>query len=332
MQTKALLLTKADDEAPVNAEVTSVDLPALEDGQVLVDVTYSSLNYKDALVIKGLGGLAESYPHVPGIDMAGVVLDSRDAAFTPGDAVIQTGFFLGERSWGGYAGHAVTQAKHLVKMPAGMDAQKAMIIGTAGFTAMQAIMQMEHNGLNPENGPVMVLGATGGVGSVACAILANLGYEVHGTTGKADQHEWLKSLGVSQVVPRNEHEVEKPRALDRETYAGCVDTVGGHSLACVLPKMAYRGSVACLGLAGGSKLSTTVVPFLLRGVNILGIDSVQCPAELRPGIWARLVTDMPQAMYQAVESTATLQELPTLADSILAGKIKGRTLVDVRAN
>ena len=329
MKTKALLLTKVNDEAAVDVSLTTVDLPAVDDGQVLVAVDYSSLNYKDALVIKGLGGLAKTYPHVPGIDMAGTVLESRDDAFKPGDAVVQTGFFLGERYWGGYAQHCVTQGKYLVKMPSGMDAKMAMTIGTAGFTAMQSVMQMEHNGLKPDNGPVMVLGATGGVGSVACAILANLGYEVHGTTGKSDQHEWLKSLGVAQVVPRDEHEVEKPRALDREIYAGCVDTVGGHSLACILPKIAYRGSVACLGLAGGNKLNTTVVPFLLRGVNILGIDSVQCPADQRPGIWGRLVRDMPQAMYQAVESTVGLDALPDLADSILAGQVKGRTLVDL---
>ena len=324
---KALLVTKEGED--VRAEVTQVELPTLGRGQVLVQVAYSDFNYKDGLVIKGLGGLVRDYPHVPGIDLAGEVVESRDERFKPGDIVLQTGFFLGERRWGGYAERAVVHADHLIAMPQGLDQRTSMIIGTAGFTAMQAIQQMEHNGLTPESGPVMVLGATGGVGSVACALLAARGYEVHGTTGKADQHEWLKSLGVSVVVPRDEHEVEKPKPLDRETYAGCVDTVGGHSLACVLPKMAYRGSVACLGLAGGNKLNTTVVPFLLRGVNILGIDSVQCPRELREGIWADIAKTAPASMYEAVEREVGLEHLPALADEILAGKVKGRVLVKI---
>ena len=324
---KALLLTKADQESEVRSSITQVELSELAPGEVLVAVDYSSLNYKDALVMRGMGKLVKTYPHVPGIDLAGTVVESRDGRFTIGEKVLQTGFFLGERFWGGYAELCNCRGEHLVKIPAELSCKDAMVMGTAGFTAMQAIMQMEHNGLAPGQGPVMVLGATGGVGSISCALLAARGYDVHGSTGKVDQHEWLRSLGVQEVVERKKHEVEHPRLLDKAMYAGCIDCVGGQSLACVLPKMLYRSSVACLGNAGGNVLNTTVLPFLLRGINILGIDSVQCPRGLRDEIWNRLAQDLPVSAYGALGTVVGLEKLEMLAEAILDGGVRGRILV-----
>lgn len=313
------------------ASVQNMDENQLPDGDVTIDVSYSSFNYKDGLVTLGLGGLTKEFPHVPGIDLAGKVSASESSNFVVGDEVILTGWRCGEIHWGGYAEKARVKSDWLVKKPNGLSLLNAMAAGTAGFTAMQGIIALEDHGLKTGGKPVLVLGATGGVGSVACAILANLGHEVTAVTGKPDQIDYLRSLGVHDIIARDEHEVEKPRALDRETYAGVIDAAGGHSLACALPKIAYGGSVASIGLAAGNKLNTTVVPFLLRGVNILGIDSVMAPISLRKRVWDRLATDMPQNHWDSITEVVGLDAIPDLAKQVLKGAVTGRKIVDPSA-
>ena len=310
------------------ASVQELEEGQLPEGDVTLDVTYSSFNYKDGLVVQGLGSLTKEFPHVPGIDMAGTVRASDNPAFAVGDEVILTGWRVGEIHWGGYAQRARVKGDWLVKKPASLSAKDAMAAGTAGFTAMQGLVALEDHGLKPGDKPVLVLGATGGVGSVACALLANLGYEVTAVTGKADQIDYLKGLGVSQVLMRAEHEVERPRPLDREAYAGVIDAAGGASLACALPKVAYAGSVAAIGLAAGNQLNTTVIPFLLRGVNLLGIDSVMAPKELRARVWNRLASDMPAGHWDAIAEVVGLDAVPDLAKAVLKGAVKGRKIVD----
>lgn len=332
---KGLLVEKHDqgegEKPKFTATVQELTEDQLPQGDVTLDVAYSSFNYKDGLVTLGLGGLTKDFPHVPGIDMAGTVTASDSDEFAVGDEVILTGWRVGEIHWGGYAQRARVQSDWLVKKPDGLSLQDAMAAGTAGFTAMQGIVALEDHGLKPGGKPVLVLGATGGVGSVACAILANLGYDVTAVTGKADQTAYLKGLGVTEVLMRADHEVEKPRPLDRESYAGVIDAAGGHSLACALPKVAYGGSVAAIGLAAGNQLNTTVIPFLLRGVNILGIDSVMAPKELRARVWARLATDMPASHWESIAEVVALDAVPGLAKDVLKGAVKGRKIVDPNA-
>ena len=332
---KGLLVEKFDQgegERPTfSSTVQDLDDAQLPDGDVVLDVAYSSFNYKDGLVTLGLGGLTKQFPHVPGIDMAGTVRSSTSCDYAVGDEVILTGWRCGEIHWGGYAQRARVKSEWLVKKPQNLSFKDSMAAGTAGFTAMQGLIALEDKGLKPGDRPVLVLGATGGVGSVACALLTNLGYKVTAVTGKADQVAYLKSLGVQEVLTREEHEVEKPRALDRETYAGVIDAAGGHSLACALPKIAYGGSVAAIGLAAGNQLNTTVVPFLLRGVNILGIDSVMAPTELRNRIWQRLADHMPKDHWDAITEVVGLQAIPDLAKNVLKGAVTGRKIVDPNA-
>ena len=329
---KGLLVEKHDQgegaKPKFTATVTQLSEDQLPEGDVTIDVAYSSFNYKDGLVALGLGGLTRDFPHVPGIDMAGTVSASDSPDYAVGDEVLLTGWRCGEIHWGGYAQKARVKSEWLVKMPAGLSAKDAMAAGTAGFTAMQGIVALEDQGLEKGDKPVLVLGATGGVGSVAVAILANLGYKVAAVTGKEDQIDYLKGLGASEVIMRSDHEVEKPRALDRETYSGVIDAAGGQSLACALPKVAYGGSVAAIGLAAGNALNTTVVPFLLRGVNILGIDSVMAPKALRERVWARLATDMPKGHWDAIAEVVSLDAVPGLAKDVLKGAVKGRKIVD----
>ncbi len=332
---KGLLVEKHDQgegERPkFTASVQDLDEAQLPDGDVTIDVAYSSFNYKDGLVTLGLGGLTKQFPHVPGIDLAGTVTASTAADYAVGDEVILTGWRCGEIHWGGYAQRARVKSDWLVKKPQGLSLKDAMAAGTAGFTAMQGLLALEDQGLSPGDKPVLVLGATGGVGSVACALLANLGYKVTAVTGKADQVAYLKDLGAQEVLMRDEHEVEKPRPLDRETYAGVIDAAGGHSLACALPKVAYGGSVAAIGLAAGNQLHTTVVPFLLRGVNILGIDSVMAPKALRERVWHGLAAHMPADHWTAISHVVGLEAIPALAKDVLKGAVKGRKIVDPNA-
>jgi len=286
---------------------------------------------KDGLCIGPGGGLVRKYPHVPGIDLAGTVEASSDDRYKAGDKVVLTGWRVGEAHWGGYAQKANVRADWLVPLPEGLDTRAAMAVGTAGFTAMLAVMALEDHGLTPGNGPVLVTGASGGVGSVATAILANLGYEVAGVTGRPETAEYLKSLGATQIVAREDLAETVKRPLEAEVWAGCIDAVGGAMLARVLGQIKYGGSVAAVGLAGGMGLPATVIPFLLRGVNLLGIDSVMQPFDNRVRAWGRIASDLPMDKLEAMIRPAVLSDLPELGRDILKGQVRGRVVVDVNA-
>lgn len=325
----ALVVEKTEDGT--HAEVRSVSYDDLPAGDVTVSVDYSTVNYKDGLCIGPGGGLVRTYPHVPGIDFSGTVETSDDPRYDVGDAVILTGWRVGEARWGGYAQKARVKADYLVPLPDGLTTRQAMAVGTAGFTSMLAIMALEDHGLKPGQGPVLVTGAAGGVGSVATAILANLGYEVAAVTGRPETGNYLKELGAETILDRSELNETTKRPLEAEIWAGCVDAVGGAMLARVLGQIKYGGSVAAVGLAGGSSLPTTVIPFLLRGVNLLGIDSVMQPYENRKRAWDRIATDLPLAKLEAMVSSATLSDLPALGRDILKGNVKGRVVINVNA-
>ena len=325
------LVVEKDDEGKTSASVEEIDEARLPEGDVTVAVEYSTVNYKDGLCIGPGGGLVRTYPHVPGIDFAGTVEASSDERYKPGDKVVLTGWRVGEAWWGGYAQKARVKADWLVPLPDGLTTRQAMAVGTAGFTAMLAVMALEDHGLTPEKGEVLVTGAAGGVGSVATAILANLGYEVAAVTGRPETEEYLRGLGASRIVPREELNETVKRPLESETWAGCVDAVGGAMLARVLGQMKYGASVAAVGLAGGAGLPATVVPFLLRGVNLLGIDSVMRPYEDRVRAWGRIASDLPMDKLEAMVQPATLGDLPALGADILKGQVKGRVVVDVNA-
>lgn len=323
------LIVEKNDEGKTSAAVQEISDDRLPDGDVTVAVEYSTLNYKDGLCIGPGGGLVRTYPHVPGIDFAGTVEASDDARYAPGDKVVLTGWRVGEAHWGGYAEKARVKADWLVPLPQGLDTRAAMAVGTAGFTAMLAVMALEDHGLSPENGEVLVTGAAGGVGSVATAILANLGYAVAGVTGRPEQEEYLKGLGAARIVARDEINETVKRPLETETWAGCVDAVGGAMLARVLGQMTYGASVAAVGLAGGAALPATVIPFLLRGVNLLGIDSVMQPYDNRLRAWERIAADLPMEKLDAMIHPAGLSDLPELGAAILKGGVRGRVVVDV---
>ncbi|MBL3703328.1 acryloyl-CoA reductase [Sulfitobacter sp. BDSS02] len=327
----ALVVEKDDETGKTSAGVSQISLEDLPDGEVTVAVEYSTVNYKDGLCIGPGGGLVRRYPHVPGIDFAGTVEASDDDRYKPGDKVVLTGWRVGEAHWGGYAQKARVKADWLVPLPEGLDTKQAMAVGTAGFTAMLAVMALENHGLEPGHGPVLVTGAAGGVGSVATAILGNLGYEVAGVTGRPETADYLKSLGATQIVAREDINETVKRPLESEMWSGCVDAVGGAMLARVLGQMKYGASVSAVGLAGGAALPATVVPFLLRGVNLLGIDSVMQPYDNRLRAWSRIASDLPMDKLEAMIQPATLSDLPELGSDILAGKVKGRVVVDVNA-
>ncbi|MDP5346854.1 MAG: acryloyl-CoA reductase, partial [Paracoccaceae bacterium] len=287
------IVVEKNEEGKTSAAVQSLSLDQLPAGNVTVAVEYSTVNYKDGLCIGPGGGLVRNYPHVPGIDFAGTVETSSDARYTPGDKVVLTGWRVGEAHWGGYSQKARVRADWLVPLPQGLSTRQAMAVGTAGFTAMLAVMALEDHGLKPGHGEVLVTGAAGGVGSVAVAILAALGHEVAAVTGRPETEDYLRSLGATRIVPREELAETVKRPLESETWTGCVDAVGGAMLARVLGQMKYGASVAAVGLAGGASLPATVVPFLLRGVNLLGIDSVMQPYGNRLRAWERIARDLP---------------------------------------
>tara|TARA_B100000787_G_scaffold29564_1_gene19725 strand:+ start:185 stop:1171 length:987 start_codon:yes stop_codon:yes gene_type:complete len=307
-------------------EISYEDLPA---GDVTVAVEYSTVNYKDGLCTGPGGGLVRNYPHVPGIDLAGIVENSDDPRYKEGDAVVLTGWRVGEKYWGGYSQKARVKADYLVPLPKGLSTRQAMAIGTAGFTAMLAVIALEDHGLRPGQAPVLVTGAAGGVGSVATAILANLGHEVAAVTGRPEAADYLKELGATEIVARSDINETTKRPLEAEIWSGCVDAVGGDMLARVLGQMSYGASVAAVGLAGGAGLPTTVIPFLLRGVNLLGIDSVMQPFENRERAWARIANDLPMDKLEGMITSATLADLPGLGKDILKGQVRGRIVVDV---
>jgi len=320
------VLEEADGK--VSGSVQMLDESRLPEGDVTVDVAWSDLNYKDGMILKGLGRLVRTYPHVPGIDFAGTVAASSSPDFQRGDRVVLTGWRVGEVHWGGYAGRARVKSDWLVKLPDGLSERDAMILGTAGFTAMLCVQALIDHGVGPNGGPVLVTGGGGGVGGVAIALLAAHGYRVHAATGRAELAEYLKGLGAAEIVPREELAEVPKRPLLSERWAGAIDAVGGVTLAALLPQIAYCGAVASCGLAGGTELNTTVIPFLLRGVNLLGIDSVMCPVARRKAAWAALAEKMPRDALASLAEEATLEELPALADRILKGGVRGRVIVD----
>ncbi|QEX23813.1 alcohol dehydrogenase [Hypericibacter adhaerens] len=325
---KALLLEEKDGK--VSASIKSLEESALPQGDVTVAVELSTLNYKDGLVLGGLGRLVRNYPHVGGIDFVGTVEQSSHPAWKAGDKVMLNGWRVGEIHWGGYAEKARVKGDWLIALPQGLTPERAMAIGTAGYCAMLGIIGLEKEGLTPQKGDVLVTGAAGGVGSVAVAVLANLGYKVVASTGRAETHDYLKTLGAAEIIDRASIATPSGKPLDSERWAGCVDAVGGSTLATVLSTLKYGAGVAACGLAGGAKLETTVVPFLLRGVNLLGIDTVMCPMGRRKEAWARVARDLPGDKIDAMIQKATLADLPKLGAEILAGKVRGRVVVDVR--
>ena len=325
---KALVLAQEDGKTVSSIrELSDADLP---DGDVLLAVEYSSLNYKDGLAITGKGKIVRQWPLVPGIDLAGRVLESDSPDFAPGDKVVLTGWGVGENYWGGYSQHQRVQSKWLVPLPEGLDTRQAMAIGTAGLTAMLCVMTLEEAGVTPDKGTVLVTGASGGVGSVAVAILAGLGYTVAAVSGKAEAADYLRGLGASEILAREEM-AEPPRPLEGQRWAGAVDTVGSTMLARVLAETGYNGCVAACGLAGGADLPTTVMPFILRNVSLRGVDSVSTPLERRRQAWQRLVSDLPAGALGDIGHVAPLEELPELAAQITRGAIRGRVIIDPNA-
>ena len=324
---KALVVDNSS--GAVTATVQELDEASLPAGDVTVAVEYSTVNYKDGLVVCGLGGLVKKYPHVPGIDFAGTVIASENPAYAAGDRVVLTGWRVGEAHWGGLAQKARVRGDWLVPLPNGLSTREAMAVGTAGFTAMLALMTLEAHGLDPGAGEVLVTGAAGGVGSVATALLAARGYRVIASTGRPEAVDYLKGLGAAAVIDRSPFADPAKRPLESERWAACIDSVGGNTLARVLAQTKYHGSAAAVGLAGGSELHHSVVPFLLRGVSLLGIDSVMCPRERRIAAWHRLATALPRATLAALTTEATLADVPRLAGEILGGQVRGRVVVKV---
>jgi acrylyl-CoA reductase (NADPH) len=306
-------------------DMTDVELM---DGEVTVDVRYSTVNYKDGLAITGKGPVVRKFPMIPGIDLSGTVTESRTERFKPGDQVVLTGCGVGETHFGAYSRRARLKADWLVPLPAGMSAAQAMAIGTAGFTAMQCIIALERFGLVPSAGPVVVTGAAGGVGSVAVAILARLGWHVMASTGRMQEADYLKGLGAAEVIDRAE--LSQPaKPLAKERWIAGVDTVGSHTLANVLSMTKYGGAVAACGLAQGMDLPTSVAPFILRNVALLGVDSVGCPWSLRRMVWQRLSADLDLKKLDGMTTTVGFGDIPKVADDILAGQVRGRVVVDI---
>ncbi len=323
----ALVLEETDGKVTSSLQTLADDsLPA---GDVTIDVAYSTLNYKDGMILAGLGNLVKSYPHVPGIDLVGTVTECSSPEYKPGDQVILTGWRLGEIHWGGYATRARVQSGWLVRVPDGLTLRRAMALGTAGLTAMMAVMVLEEHGLE-QGGEVLVTGAAGGVGSVAVALLAALGHRVAASTGRAETHGYLRDLGAAAIIERSELETPPKGPLGSERWAGAIDNVGGSTLATVLGTLNRGGSCAAVGLAAGTRLETTVIPFLLRGVNLLGIDSSHCPMDRRRQAWRRLAAEMPMEKLDAMTSEAPLSRVADLGGKILQGQVRGRTVIDVQ--
>ena len=327
---KALVAEERDGAVATRfAELDSAELP---EGEVTIDVAYSSLNYKDGLALNGnTGRIMRRLPMVPGIDLAGTVAQSDSPEYAVGDKVVATGGGLGETTWGGFAAKARVKTACLVPAPPGLDLRQAMAIGTAGVTAMLSVIALEHAGVAPGEGEVIVTGAAGGVGGVAVALLSGLGYAVAAGTGRAELHEYLRGLGAATIVERAELAAPTERPLESARWAGAIDAVGGEMLAALLRQTRYGGAVAACGNAGGVTLKTTVLPFILRGVSLLGIDSVLADAETRREVWARLDRDLARDKLEAMTTLAPFADLPALAANILAGKVRGRTVIDIAA-
>jgi putative YhdH/YhfP family quinone oxidoreductase len=325
---RALVVDKAADGVSLNLEQWTPD--RLMAGEVTIRVEYSSVNYKDGLAVRADGRVVREYPLIPGVDLAGVVNESTDARYPPGAKVIAHGYDLGVAHHGGFAELARVPAGWIVPLPDGLTARQAMALGTAGFTAALSVEALERAGLKPGTGPVIVTGASGGVGSTAVDILAARGYEVAASTGSADSHEYLRALGASEIVDRAETSAESMRPLERARWAGAVDAVGGATLAYLLRTMMYGGSIAISGNAGGIAYASTVFPFILRAVNVLGIDSVVFPIARRIALWQRLATDLrPPHLDESITHEVTLDEAPGVLEAIVGGRVQGRTVVRV---
>ena len=326
MTYRALVVDKQGDAFSVAVrELSEADLPP---GDVTIRVHWSSINYKDGLALSPTGRVIRSYPMVPGVDLAGVVLESSDSRFAPGQEVVVTGYDVGVSHPGGFAELARVPGDWVMPLPPGLTLKEAMAIGTAGFTAALSLEALEHNGLRPENGTVIVTGATGGVGSTAVAMLAQAGYAVAASTGKASEHAYLRELGASEILSREEVSAESTRPLESERWAGAVDPVGGATTAYLIRTMKYGASIALSGLTGGNTITTTVYPFILRNVNLLGIDSVFTPMDRRQRTWQRLATDLkPRGLLDSIAVETDLDGVPAVCADILQGKVRGRTLV-----
>jgi len=327
---RAFVVNKTENEFTARVqELTLADLPP---GEVLIRVAYSGVNYKDALACIPDGKIVRSYPFVPGVDLSGVVVESHDARFHEGDEVIVTSYDLGVSHYGGFSEYARVKADWIVPLPQGLTLKEAMIFGTAGFEVALALHQLEKNGLTPQRGPMLVTGATGGVGSMAVSMLAKTGYTVAASTGKQSEHAYLQELGARNILSREEVSAESSRPLEKELWAGSVDSVGGTTLAYLIRTTKYGGSIASCGLTGGSTITTTAFPFILRGVNLLGIDSVYCPMELRRELWQRMASDLKPFTLASMSREVTLDELPQVTASLLKGGIRGRTVVRLAGN
>ena len=326
------LVLEQDEDRKVSNSIEVLSNDQLPEGDVTIAVKYSTLNYKDGMIINGLGRLVRDYPHVPGVDFCGVVEQSSSPDYKPGDEVILTGWRVGEIHWGGFATRARVKSEWLVPLPKGLTLEQSMAIGTAGLTAMLSVMTLEEHGLTPDReGEVLVTGAAGGVGSIAVAVLASLGYDVAAGTGRAEQHDYLKGLGAKSIISREEL-AEAPRGpLGSERWLSCIDNVGGEALGNILLSVAYWGTVASVGNAGGIEFKSNVLPFLLRGINLCGIDSNTCPKERRIAAWARLSKELPLAKLSEITEMAPLAQLPELAGQILKGQVRGRMVIDVNA-
>lgn len=327
MQTfDALVVNKQEEQFSVDVQKLTInDLP---EGEVLIQVHYSGVNYKDSLASIPNGNIVKNYPFVPGIDLAGVVVSSEDPRFKEGDEVIATSYEIGVSHFGGYSEYARIPGKWVVPLPDGLTLKKAMIIGTAGFTAALSVQRLQDNGVSPEKGKVLVTGATGGVGSFAISILSKLGFEVEASTGKASEQDYLTSLGATSIVPREEVFDGKIRALGKQKWAAAVDPVGGEPLAALLSQIQYGGSVAVSGLTAGGNVPTTVYPFILRGVNLLGIDSVYCDMETRLKVWERLANVyQSESLEEFIQQEVSLAQLPEVLPTLLKAQARGRILV-----
>ncbi|WP_070970230.1 MDR family oxidoreductase [Vibrio sonorensis] len=321
----ALILNQ--EEKRTIATIEQIEETQLPEGEVLIDVDYSSLNYKDGLAITGKGKIIRSFPMVPGIDLAGTVTSSKDERYQVGDKVVLTGWGVGENHWGGMAQKASLKADWLVPLPSGIDSKQAMMVGTAGLTAMLCVQAIIDGGIQPNHGEILVTGASGGVGSVSVALLSALGYQVAAVTGRLEKNgPLLRDLGASRVIERSEFE-EPARPLEKQVWAGAIDTVGSKLLGKVLAQMDYNGVVAACGLAGGFDLPTTVMPFILRNVRLQGVDSVMCPREKRIAAWEKLVELLPQSYYLQACTEISLEQAPSYAQDITNGQVTGRVVI-----
>ncbi|MED4727636.1 acryloyl-CoA reductase [Aneurinibacillus migulanus] len=324
---RALVVDKAE-SGDVSTEVRELSIDQLPKGEVTIRAAYSSVNYKDGLASIPDGNIARMYPLILGIDVAGTVVTSSDARFKEGDNVLVTGFELGVAHYGGFSEYVRVPAEWVVPLPSGLTLKEAMAYGTAGFTAALSVQRLEESGVTPEKGEVLVTGATGGVGSLAVAMLAEKGYDVVASTGKDAEHGYLRELGVKEIVTREEMSPETFKPIGKPRWAGAVDPVGGKTLAYILSTTKYGGAVAVSGLTGGTSVPTSVFPFILRGVNLLGIDSVYCPMEIRLPLWERMANDLkPNGLEAGIVHEITLNELPQTLACILQGQIRGRAIV-----